>query len=50
MTNKPVALRFQIELELELLVFEEGGKQEKNPRSREEDQQQLNLHDVESGN
>ena len=49
MTNKPVALRFQIELEFELLVFEERGNPEKNPQSREENQQQLNLHDVESG-
>ena len=30
MTDKPVALRFQIELDLEMLVFEERGEPE-NP-------------------
>ena len=43
-TDKPVALGFQIELdELEMLVFDEGGKPEypeKNLSEQEENQQQ----------
>jgi len=36
-----VALEFQIELEFRNeLIFEEGGKPEKNPQSRDENQQQ----------
>ena len=41
MTDKPVALRFQIELEM--LVFEERGKPEnleKTSRNKDENQQQ----------
>ena len=40
-TDKPVALEFPVELELEMLVFEEEGKPEnpeKNPRSSGENQ------------
>ena len=43
LTYKPVALKFLIEWNLEMLVFEEGGKPEKpekNPRSKDENQQQ----------
>ena len=56
MTGKPVAFRlgFQIKLELEMLVFVEGGKPEnpeKNPWSKDEDQQQTQpTYDVESRN
>ena len=43
MTEKPVALKFPIKLNLEMLIFVEGGKPEnpeKNPWSRDENQQQ----------
>ena len=44
---------FQIELELEVLIFEEGGKPEnpeKNPRSKDENQQQTQpTYDAGSG-
>ena len=59
-TDKAVALGFQIELEFGwfflvgwLLIFVEGGKPEnpeKNPRSKDENQQQTQpTYDVESG-
>ena len=45
---------FQVEFELEMLVFVEGGKSEnpeKNPRSKNENQQQTQpIYDAESGN
>ena len=54
-TDKPVALGFQIELEFgNVGRFEEGGKPEKpekNPQSRDENQQQTQpTCDVESRN
>ena len=42
-----MALRFRIELEFEMLVFEVRGKPEypeKNPRSKDENQQQIKLN------
>ena len=36
-TDKPVALEFPIELDLEMLVFEERGKQE-NPEKKPSEQ------------
>ena len=45
---------FQVELDLVMLVFVEGGKPEnpeKNPRSRDENQQQTQpIYDAETGN
>ena len=52
--DKPVALNFRIELEFGVLVFVKGGKPEnpeKNPRSRDENQQQTQpICDAGSGN
>ena len=53
-TDKPVALEFRSNWNLEVLVFVEGGKPEnpeKNPRSRDENQQQTQpTYDARSGN
>ena len=53
-TDKPVALEFPIEFPMEVLVFVEGGKPEnpeKNPRSKDENQQQTQpTYEAGSGN
>ena len=48
-TRSKMTVRSRSNWNLEMLVFEEGGKPEKNPQSREENQQQTqHTHDVET--